>query len=75
MHPNAFLKTFWRNHVLDQVFVAMSFADKHKSRYADVIRPAIEDESFSGLKLSAHRVDNSKTGDCLLTSIIDGIAH
>ena len=43
MHPNAYLRAFWRNETLDQVFVAMSFADRYKGRLEQVLKPAIED--------------------------------
>lgn len=75
MHPNTFLKSFWRNEVVDQVFVAMSFDDKFDKRYEEIIRPSIESEPISGINLTAYRVDNSKTGDSILSEIIDGIAH
>lgn len=75
MHPNAFLKSLWRNRILDQVFVAMAFDKRFDERFEKVIKPAIEAETFSGIALSAHRVDNSRTGDSILTDIIDGIAH
>jgi hypothetical protein len=75
MHPNAFLKSLWRNEILDQVFVAMSFEEKFKERYEMVIKPAIEAEPISDISLRAYRVDNSKTGDSILIDIIDGIAH
>ncbi|MER0203059.1 MAG: hypothetical protein DU480_04205 [Nitrosomonas sp.] len=75
MHPNAFLRTLWRAETVDQVFVAMSFDSRFSSRYEEVIRPAIEDQMIAGYKLIAHRVDNSKTGDSILTEIINGISH
>lgn len=75
MHPNAFLRSLWRTETVDQVFVAMSFDPKFSSRFDDVIRPAIEDQPIAGRKLAAHRVDNSKSGDSILTEIVSGIAH
>jgi hypothetical protein len=75
MHPNAFLKSLWRSEIKEQIFVAMSFEPRFNDRYEEVIRPAIEDELIEGQKLSAYRVDNSKTGDSILTDIIDNIAH
>lgn len=75
MNANAYLKSLWRNEVLDQVFVAMSFEPKFNDRFSNIIRPAIEKEAISGHKLIAYRVDNSKTGDSILTDIVDGIAH
>ena len=75
MHPNVFLKTLWRKEILNQIFVAMSFEDRFRSRFDDIIRPAIEDETFGDIALSAYRVDNSKTGDSILSDIANGIAH
>lgn len=75
MHPNAFLKSLWRNRILDQVFVAMTFDKRFDERFEKVIKPAIEAEPFSRIALRAYRVDNSRTGDSILTDIIDGIAH
>lgn len=75
MHPNAFLKTLWRTEALDQVFVAMSFEQRFKERFEQVIKPAIESRPLSGIMLRAYRVDNSKTGDSILVDIVDGIAH
>jgi hypothetical protein len=75
MHPNAFLKSLWRTEVLEQVFVAMSFEPRFGERYDGIIKPAIEDEPISGFKLQAYRVDNSKTGDSILSDIVNGIAH
>jgi hypothetical protein len=75
MHPQAFLKTFWRLELRPQVFVAMSLAPQYQARFDTVIRPAIESMTIGGQKLTAYRVDLSKTGDSILTDIVDGIAH
>lgn len=75
MHPNVFLKTFWRLQLKPQIFVAMSFAPKYKSRYDTIIAPAIESISINNVPLKAYRVDTSKSGDSILTDIMDGIAH
>jgi len=75
MHPNIYLRTFWRSSFAHRVFVAMSFADPYKKRFDEIIKPAIEDIEYRGHKLKAHRVDLSKTGDSILTDIVDGIAH
>ena len=40
-----------------------------------VIRPAIENIVVDNVQLIAYRVDNSKTGDSILTDIMDGVAH
>jgi hypothetical protein len=75
MHPNAFLRSFWRPEIKPQVFVAMSFDARYKNRYDNVIVPAVESVEFDGKQLSAHRVDVSKTGDSILTDILEGVAH
>lgn len=75
MHPNAFLKTLWRTEVRDQVFIAMSFEKRYEDRFEHIIKPAIEAIPISGFSLRAYRVDISKTGDSILSDIVDGIAH
>ena len=75
MHPNTYLRTFWRPETKNEVFVAMSFEQRFDARFDEVIKPAIEAEPIGGRRLSAHRVDNSLTGDSILTDIADGVAH
>ena len=76
MHPNVFLKTFWQMEVKPEVFVAMSFHEMYEERYQKVIKPAIEEITLpGGVKLNANRVDTSKSGDSILTDIMDGVAH
>lgn len=75
MHPQAFLKTFWRTELRPQVFVAMSFASQYQSRYDSVIAPAISSLTHGTERLKPYRVDLSKSGDSILTDIVDGIAH
>ena len=75
MNPNTFLKSLWRAEIKEQVFVAMSFEKRFNERYENVIKPAIENEQIEGINLAAYRVDNSKTGDSILTDIVDNIAH
>lgn len=75
MHPNIYLRTFWRSTFTNSVFVAMSFAEPYKKRFNEVIKPAIEEITYRGKKLKANRVDLSQTGDSILTDIMDGIAH
>lgn len=41
MHPQSYLKTFWRLELRPQVFVAMSFAPQYTNRFKQVIAPAI----------------------------------
>ena len=75
MHPQLFLKTFWRMELKPQIFVAMSFDKKYKPRFKDIIAPAIRSIKVDGVSLEPYRVDLSKTGDSILTDIIDGVAH
>ncbi|MCA9089222.1 MAG: hypothetical protein KDA90_11395, partial [Planctomycetaceae bacterium] len=75
MHPNAFLRTYWRLDLRPQIFVAMSFSSAYDQRFANVIKPAIEAVHINDQPLKAFRVDNSKTGDSILTDILEGIAH
>ena len=65
----------WRNSFEQQVFVAMSFEDRFEKRFNEIIKPAIEDQDIAGNKLSAYRVDLSKSGESILTEIANGIAH
>jgi len=75
MHPNTYLRSFWQPEIKNQVFVAMSFEDRFTERFDQIIKPAIEGELISGIQLSAFKVDNSQTGDSILTDIADGIVH
>ncbi len=75
MHPNAYLRTYWRSEFRSEIFVAMSFADVYESRFKEVIEPAITAITYRGRRLRANRVDLSRTGDSILSDIIDGIAH
>ena len=75
MHPQLFLKTFWRMDLQSYVFVAMSFAEQYNSRFKYIIEPAISSIEIDGTALKPYRVDLSKTGDSILTDIMDGIAH
>jgi hypothetical protein len=75
MHPQTFLKTFWRLEMRPTVFVAMSFAPQYQTRFDDVLAPAIRAIDIGDVPLKPHRVDISKNGDSILTEISDGIAH
>ena len=75
MHPQAFLKTFWRMELRPQVFVAMSFAPQYQHRFDTVVAPAVSSIPYGSERLTAYRVDLSKTGDSIVTDIVDGIAH
>jgi hypothetical protein len=75
MHPNTFIEQLWRGVESDRVFVAMSFAPQYESRFQDVFRPAIEAVRYRGKSLIASRVDESQTGDSILTEIVRGICE
>lgn len=53
----------------------MSFAPQYQQRFDDVIAPAITAIRVQGVPLQPYRVDLSKSGDSILTDIMDGIAH
>jgi len=53
----------------------MSFSSQYQSRFKEIIEPAINQISVNGVKLEADRVDISKSGDSILTDIMEGIAH
>ena len=75
MHPNVFLKTLWRMELRPEIFVAMSFDPRHDTRFNNVFKPAIEGITFNNVALHPNRVDLSRTGDSILTDIMNGIAH
>jgi hypothetical protein len=75
MHPRVFLESFWRADLRDEVFVAMSFDSKFDRTWRNIFVPAIEDHPISGKTLRAIRPDVRKSGDSILSEIIDGIAH
>jgi len=75
MHPQLFLKTFWQMEVRSQIFVAMSFNKKYNERFDEIIAPAIRSTIIDGIRMEPYRVDLSKSGDSILTDIVDGIAH
>ncbi len=75
MHPNVYLRTFWSTEIRPEIFVAMSLADEYEERFQQIIRPAIEEIRRGNVALRANRVDLSKSGDSILSSIMDGVAH
>lgn len=74
MHPNAYLQTLWSTAKRPIVFVAMSFGTEYDSRFVNVFIPSIESIPLNGTHLQALRVDESKSGDSILTEIMEGIA-
>jgi hypothetical protein len=75
MHPNTFIDKLWHGAETDTVFVAMSFAAAFSERFSQVFKPAIEAVRYEGNRLAPVRVDESKTGDSIVTDIVRGIAE
>jgi hypothetical protein len=75
MNPNVYLKTFWRAELKPQIFVAMSFSQPFKPRFDNVFAPVIRNLTVNNIRLEPYRVDLLRTGDSILTDIMDGIAH
>lgn len=75
MHPNVFIDQLWRGTENDTVFVAMSFAPEYDERFHQVFRPAIEAAQYRGRNLTAVRVDESKSGDSIITEIVRGVCE
>jgi hypothetical protein len=75
MYPQAYLNTFWQMDFSPTVFVAMPFAEDYKRRFSEVVEPAIIGLDVDGRQLNPLRVDLSKSGDSILTDIVDGICH
>jgi hypothetical protein len=53
----------------------MSFDSAYDSRFKSVIAPAVRSIRVGEVNLEPKRVDLSKSGDCIITEIMDGIAH
>lgn len=73
MFPNHFLQLFPAFPRTDRVFVAMSFDERFRSRWTDVIAPAVESVELDGRRLEPHRVDARSVSDSILTEILDSI--
>lgn len=57
------------------VFVAMSFAERFKSRYENVIAPVIRGVGIGGTQLEPDRVDADMISESILIRILRGISH
>ena len=75
MHPNTFIDRLWHGEETNTVFVAMSFAAAFSERFNQVFKPAIESVSYEGKALAPVRVDESKSGDSIVTDIVRGISE
>lgn len=75
MYPSEYYSLYPPFPRLDQIFVAMSFSGAFKSRWENVIEPAIGRVALSDKKLKTHRVDTKNVSDSILTEILMGIAR
>ena len=75
MHPNAFIQRLWRGAETETVFVAMSFAQAYQERFDLIFRPAIESLRSKGKPLAPVRVDDSRSGDSIITDVVRGICE
>jgi hypothetical protein len=73
MYPRDFFDTYWRSDLRDEVFVAMPFHDEFARVWEMAVRPAIDEDSGTGLR--ARRVDASIFSGSIVSDILDGIAH
>jgi hypothetical protein len=75
MYPNSYFSLFPPFPRGNSVFVAMSFDPRFDARWDKVIAPGVARVRLaSGQSLDAHRVDLRKTGDSVLTDILQGIS-
>ena len=75
MHPNYFLENLWSKPILPEVFVAMSFDPVANDRYDNIFYPAITQTAHAGTSLTPNRVDKRRSGESILTEVVDGVAH
>lgn len=75
MYPSEYYSLYPPFPRQNQVFVAMSFSDSFKSRWNDVIKPAVNRVTINENKLEAHRVDLKTVSDSILTEILTGISR
>lgn len=72
LHYLSLFPAFPRTHT---VFVAMAFDRQLDARWEHVIKPAVARIEIGGRRLAAHRVDLSRSGDAILTEILQGISE
>ncbi len=75
MYPSEYYSLYPPFPRQDQIFVAMSFSGTFKSRWENVIEPAVGRVAISDKKLNAHRVDTKTVSDSILTEILTGISR
>lgn len=75
MYPADYFSLFPAFPRKNQIFVAMSFADRFNHRWKNVIVPAIKRSKVNNEKLKEHRVDIRTVSDSVLTDILTGISQ
>lgn len=75
MYPAEYFLLFPSFPKENTVFVAMSFADRLKSRYENVIAPVIRNGEFGDTRLEPDRVDADTISESILVRILKGVAH
>ena len=75
MYPSEYYSLFPSFPRLNQVFVAMSFADEFTHRWENIIKPAAKLIEVDKKQLGAHRVDVKNVSDSILTEILNGISQ
>ena len=70
MYPRQFLDSFWSPEIRNQVFVALSFDELFLGIFKEMIEPACNECNIPPLL-----INNEKSGDSIITKILDGIAH
>lgn len=75
MYPQRYYELFPAFPATLDVFVAMSFQEQFKSRYASVIEPGIKAVTIGAHHLQPFRVDTRTISDSILTEILGGIGR
>lgn len=75
MYPASFFGLFPPFPKDMKVFVAMSFEERFKKRWHQVIEPAVSSIQIDGIALEAVRVDARSISDSILTEILQGISQ
>lgn len=70
MYPKTYIDSFRTFERTNEVFVAMSFADKFLERWENIFQPAVTEAG-----LQAYRVDIRIVSDSILTDILAGIGR
>lgn len=73
MYPAIFFGLFPPFPREKKVFVAMSFEEQFRSRWREVLQPAVRSIEVGGTVLEPYRVDVRRVSDSILTDILQGI--